>query len=412
MYYFLFALYLFFGCYIITRINFVRKAGIPIRIVLTLFLIKIFAGVFVGWISFKFSPVNDYSILNQESIKEYALIFSDPHEFFTNIFRSPYPNAYGGFFNSVGSYWNDLRSNIIIKILACCNILSHGNYYINSLFFNFFGFFGHVALFRLFSGIYKNKMWPVIIGCFLLPSTLYFSSGVHKDLIIFTMLGFYFYALYFSVIEKFTYRRLMIIFLSLVVILLIRNFIIIALLPASVTFILSERKRINPLISLAVIYFSGFMLFAVLQFFIPGFEPLKILIQKQSDFLDLPAATSQLVTHTLEPHLKSFFINAPWAFDHGFLRPYISENKGPFLFMLAVELLVYEILLITGFFQLRKVISKHSFVLSAQIFSITMLLIIGYIIPNIGSIVRYKSIYLPFILTPVLCSLKRKTAIL
>ncbi len=46
---------------------------------------------------------------------------------------------------------------------------------------------------------------------FLLPSALYFSSGIHKDLFVFTMLGLFLYALYFSVQQKFTPKRVIII---------------------------------------------------------------------------------------------------------------------------------------------------------------------------------------------------------
>ena len=40
-----------------------------------------------------------------------------------------------------------------------------------------------------------------------------------------------------------------------------------------------------------------------------------------------------------------------------------------------------------------------------RFFSFTVLLIIGYTIPVIGAIVRYRSIFLPFIITPVICNI-------
>jgi len=37
-----------------------------------------------------------------------------------------------------------------------------------------------------------------------------------------------------------------------------------------------------------------------------------------------------------------------------------------------------------------------------------MFLFIGYIMPNLGSIVRYRSVYLPFLITPMLCRIDWK----
>ena len=91
-------------------------------------------------------------------------------------------------FSSCDSFWNDLKGNIIIKLVSVFNIFSRGDYYINSLFL--------ISRFLwacyIVQGVYKiypgRAVW-VIIGCFLLPSTIYFSSGIHKDGMVFLMLA-------------------------------------------------------------------------------------------------------------------------------------------------------------------------------------------------------------------------------
>ena len=336
-------------------------------------------------------------------------MMSHPGEFLSNIFKSPYENKYAGFFNSIGSYWNDLRYNIILKLLAFCDIFSRGNYYINSLFFNFFGFLGPVALFRVFNDIYKNRKWAIITGCFLLPSTLYFSSGIHKDLIVFSMLGSFCYALYFSFTQAFTFKRSFIILISLIVVLFIRNFVAVALIPVSIAFILCIKKRTGPLLTFVSIYALIFLTLFLLQYLLPSFQPLKIITQKQTDFLNLPTAATQLKANMLQPDLKSFIKNIPQAIDHGFLRPYLWDTNGNFIFPFALELLFYELLFLFVLFKNRfRSISLDPFIIFAVFFAASMLLITGLIIPNTGSIVRYKSIYLPFLITPLLCSFSWK----
>jgi hypothetical protein len=255
----------------------------------------------------------------------------------------------------------------------------------------------------VFNEIYKNRKWAIVTGCFLLPSALYYTSGIHKDLVIFTMLGLYFYAFYFSLIEKFTAKRTLIIFLSFIVMGLIRNYVAIALVPVSIALIICIKKSTRPFITFVSIYAMIFLILLVFQLIYPSFQPLKIITQKQTDFLNLPTAATQLNSNVLEPDLKSFIKNIPQAVDHGFLRPHLWDTNGNFISLFALELFFYELLFVLYFFKnLFKSISLNPFILFGIFFAISMLLITGLIIPNTGSIIRYKSIYLPLLIAPVL----------
>ncbi|MES1224400.1 MAG: hypothetical protein ABUT20_53390, partial [Bacteroidota bacterium] len=231
-------------------------------------------------------------------------------------------------------------------------------------------------------------------------------SGMNRDLVILTVLGLFCYALHFSLQQKFTGKRFMIIIFSVIVMLLMRNFVAVALVPVSIAYILCSKRKINPLIAFLSTYAAIFLFVFVLQVLMPSFQPLKVISQKQSDFLDLPIANSQLNMNVLEPTLKSFMVNLPQAINHGFLRPYLWEGKGKFVLPLAFELLIYELLFLFILFKYRfKLNAGHPFVLFAVFFAVSMFIITGYIIPNTSSIVRYKSLYLPFIITPMLCNL-------
>lgn len=410
MYYLLFTLYFLVLCFLINRIPFIKNAELEKRLVVILFLLKISAGLLIGWMSATYYPQgNDYWNLNRHAWEEYQVLINDPKDFFTNIFYSHYPDKYGGFFNSFDSYWKDLANNIIIKALAICNILSRGNYYINSLFCNFFGFFGHVALYRVFIHVYKQKKWPVIAGCFILPSTLYFTSGIHKDSMIFTMLGLFCYAFYFSTRQRFTTKRILLLVLSVISILLIRNYVLVALVPAAIAMYIADRNE-RPLKTFAFIYTALLCLIILVTLIFPSSSPLKIITQKQKDFLDLPVATSQIATDTLQPTLSSFATNAPKAMEHGLLRPYVWEFPGTFLMLLAIELLIYQLLFLYMLTR-PKVFPQtyRPFIYFGIFLSLTLLLFAGYIVPNAGSLVRYRSLYLPFLVTPILCSIWQRS---
>ncbi|MEP6677117.1 MAG: hypothetical protein ABJA78_18290, partial [Ferruginibacter sp.] len=247
MNYIFFILYTALGCWLIARIKFVQRSGLKPATIRGLFIVKILAGAALGWMSIHFygnkPSDNDYWMINEESWKEYQLLLHHPKEYFSNIFHSPYSNGYSGFFNSLQSYWNDLKNNIIIKIVSVFNIFSQGNYYINSIFMNFIAFFGHVAFFRIFSNIYKERKLSIIVGCFLLPSCLYFSSGLHKDAVVFSAIGLFCFALYSGIIQKFTIKKIIVLVLCSIVLLLIRSYVIVLVIPATAAYILSVKKN-------------------------------------------------------------------------------------------------------------------------------------------------------------------------
>lgn len=379
------------------------------KLLVSLFILKAGAGLLIGWMSATYYPQgNDYWKLNRHGFEEYELLLKDPAKFFTSILYSPYDNNYGGFFSSVGSYWKDLANNCIIKILAVCNIVSRGNYYINSLFINFLGFFGHVALYQVFIHIFPSKKWLVILGCFLLPTTLYFSSGIHKDGIIFTMLCLFSYAIYFSVRQHFTTKRILLLLFSTLTILLIRNYVFFLLIPAAFALYLSSSQK-NVLKKFTILYAVLITLIILISLLIPSSSPLHILSAKQKDFTDLPVANSQLKMDTLQPDLSSFASNTPRAIEHALLRPYVWEFPGNFLMFPAIELLIFQLLFLLMLFKPENDPNVYRpFILFCFFFSLSLLLITGFIVPNAGSLVRYRSIYLPFIVIPILCNIRLK----
>ena len=375
---------------------------------MVLFLAKIIAGLAIGWISYNlYNTGNDYWDVNREGWKEYQLLLSDPKEYFTNIFKSQYTQGYGGMFDSFQSFWNDLRNNIIIKFLSVCNIFSRGNYYINSLFFNFFCFLGHVAFYRVFIQIYKKQQLAVIACCFLLPSMLYFTSGVQKDGIVFTTLGFLSYTVFKSLRQNyFSKKNLLIILLALTVLFLIRSYVLLNVLPALIIWILVAKFKRPVFKSFAIGYIILGLIF--FNFNVKNINPLKTVTQKQADFFTLPAASTQIKLDTLYPNFKSFLYNAPQAYNHLLLRPYLTELPAKSLLPINIELVFYQLFFILFIVFKRKKEEKETnpFILFGIFFTLTMFLFIGYIMPNLGSIIRYRSVYLPFLITPVICNIE------
>jgi hypothetical protein len=391
------------------RVPFLKNAGISSGTLLGLFLVKIFAGIAIGWIAIHvYGPGNDYWDTNDYAHEEYQLLQTNPFKYLINIFTSDYQGGYAGIFSSGNSYWNDLKGNIVIKLVSVFNIFSRGDYYINSLFFNFIIFFGHVILYRLFTKMFPGRQLLVIIGCFLLPSTIYFSSGIHKDGLVFLLLAVLIYSVYESLLKnRFSIKRILLIVVSLTLLFLLRNFICLALLPALFAWVVVARTKWPAIPVFAVVYLlCGLMIFNI-DTVAPKIKPLEVIIAKQTEYLKLKKAATQIELTPLQPTFKSFAVNTPQAINHIFLRPYIWELPVKSILLLSIELLGYQFLILLLIFFRRKEFDhiNKAFLFFVLFFIISAFLIIGYIVPNLGSLVRYRSLYLPFIITPILCYL-------
>ncbi|MBL7703321.1 MAG: hypothetical protein JNM14_13810 [Ferruginibacter sp.] len=410
--YLLFAVYLVILCSLMLRVPFIKNCGINSGTLLTLFLIKILAGIAIGWISIHiYGPGNDYWDVNDFAREEYQLLHTNPGRYFINIFTSDYQGGYAGMFSSGDSYWNDLKGNIVIKLVSIFNIFSRGDYYINSLFFNFIIFFGHIILYRLFIKLFPGKQLWVIVGCFLLPSMLYFSSGIHKDGVVFLMMAVIVYTVYQSLLKNaFSVKRILLISVSLALLFLVRNFVLLALLPALFAWILSAKTKWNAAIVFTAVYALSALIFFNISSINPEINPPAIITEKQAAYRSLPVAATQIELTPLQPTFKGFAANAPQASMHVLLLPYPGMQPNSLL-PFSFELVFYIFLLLRLFFFWRKkdIISDKAFLFFLLFFTFTVFLFIGYIVPNIGSLVRYRSLLLPLIITPLLCSIGWKS---
>ena len=408
--YLFFFIYLIVFCVIINNIPFVKKAGLGSTFIGFLFLYRIIGAVAIGWISYKYAPQSDYWYLHHEGILEHDILRSNPSQFFKGLSPINNDSQFSSFFSTTNSYWNELRNNIIIKILELLNFISFGNYYINALFINVFAFLGSIGLYRMLVHLYKVKNNLLIFCCFLIPTTIYFSAGIHKDAIVFGALGLYSFALYFMAEEGFSYKKLILFISSFLILVLMRNFLLLALIPATVGFLMSKKYRISHFKILIAFFILSIITIVITENFFPKFQPLQIITQRKTDFDHLKLANSQLDSFELKPTLSSFFKNSPIALNHGFLRPYIWETKNIFSFLLSVELFIFEVLILIWLFFCLKYghFKKQQFqpyLFYMILLAVIMIVTTGFIVPNYNSIARYRSLYLPYLITPILMNL-------
>lgn len=387
--------------WLLTKIRFVKNAGLSSRIIVFIFLLKAAAGLAAGWLTHGDAHSDTWNY-HQQALTEYKIFFTKPVEYFSNLFYTAYLYGYDGMLQSQNSYWNDLRDNLMIKLVSVFHILSGGNYYVNVVLYNFTIFFGCIGLYRVFIQVYQSNKWLTAAVVFLLPSVLFYSSAIHKDGLIMALTGVVIFNIWQSLNGGFAFKRVLFILPALLLIFFFRNYVVIALLPALTAWVIAEKKKYSPFKVFVLVYAAVLLFFFTVQYILPAVNLQQYAVQKQAGFFALEKGNTTIQTDTLQPAPVSFIKTAPQALQHALLRPFVTDMQlSKMLLPLSAELILYELLIIVFFLFRRKGFTFNTaFVLFSLFFALSVCLIIGYTVPVIGAIVRYRSIYLPFVMAP------------
>ncbi|HEV7333064.1 MAG TPA: hypothetical protein VGN63_18655 [Flavisolibacter sp.] len=399
-----FAAYLILFAWLVTKTRFFLASGLTRPQLVILFLLKVMAGILYGWIGVYYGELAqmvDTWAYHYESIAEYKILLSDPGQFFSSIFHNTYQDGYTKFLAVENSWWNDLKGNSFIKLMAIFNLASFGSYYTNVIFYSFLSLFGALGLYRVMRDQFPGNRLAIIMATFLVPSFLYWTSGLHKDGLIFLGLVMVIYPVYFSLKEnKLNFLRVLSILTGLLMVLALRNFVIIPLLPALFAWILASKLSIRPWAVFAGLYVFFAVLFFAAQYIHPRLNFPEAVVIRQQAFMGL-GGNSAVEVQPLEPTVGSFLANFPDAIALSIIRPFPSDVHHLLSLAAAAEINFLLLLALLCIICRKEKFRAPPFLLFCIFFSFSVLLMIGYTVNILGAIVRYRSIVLPLLLVPI-----------
>ncbi|MET0637802.1 MAG: hypothetical protein ABWZ25_17360 [Chitinophagaceae bacterium] len=406
MEYLLFVAYLIFFAWLVTRTKFFLASGLSKPQLVILFLLKIIAGIFYGWIGIYYgelAQMSDTWSYHSQGLVEYNILRTHPPEYFSNLFNNPYEHGLKNFFGSQFSYWNDLKSNVFIKFISIFDIFSGGYYYVNVIFYTYATFVGPIALFRVMNNLLPGRRIWVVLGVFFIPSFFYWGSGLHKEGLISMGISLIMYAIYFSNKQgRLNLQRFLLFMGGLLLLLILRNFVLMLIIPAIIAWILSNRKPVWTPYIYSGVYVICILLFFTSRYLIPDLDFPAAVVEKQQSFLRL-VGNSSIPFNVMQPDFGSFIASTPKAFAMAATRPYPSDISHLLSLAAAVEIGILLLLVVIFLlYRIPKPTASRTTLYFCFFFSLTMLLAIGFSVNNLGAIARYRSIVLPLIMTPLL----------
>ncbi len=296
------------------------------------------------------------------------------------------------------------ENQTIIRLNAVLMFVSLKTYFVHILFFCFLSLIGWLLLTNSILSFTDEKNSILALPVLLLPSVLFWTSGVMKEPLLVLGLG-----LLISGILDFGFRNTDLktgvkILIGFLVILLTKFFVLACLLPAVVAFLLFPKNE-NP-----VFVWSKYLVVTVVMLLVafnihslvPRINLLQMLVNKQTNSIkeaEYFKAGSRIEIPALKNNVVSILKTAVLGIWNTLFRPYVWETKNVMMLMSAAENIIVLTFLI-GFISASNWSDPKNINLFLLLttFSLSYFALVGMCTPVLGNLVRYRTPLLPIFL--------------
>jgi hypothetical protein len=126
------------------------------------------------------------------------VLFENPKGYFRLLMGDMSPEAFSAFNANTGYPWyrNDPSGFLVVRITSIFTILGFKNYFTTSILFAWVFFHGFWKLFLLLTRIYPKYHREYAFAVFFFPSVVFWASGILKDTVTLSMIGWLLYSMY------------------------------------------------------------------------------------------------------------------------------------------------------------------------------------------------------------------------
>ena len=298
-------------------------------------------------------------------------------------------------------------NHVLIKLHAFLLLFSRGFYPIHLLFFAFFSYLGTLTFNRFITNIFTPNNY-VLLGIFLTPSVVFFCSGTLKETVILVLIIAIINSSYYLG-KKFELTHLLILIISTYLLVILKVYILIALVPGLLSFLIFTFWKTKYWWLFSIFIHLSYLL---LLFTLPSINFLENLQLKQYDLVLVAHemhAGSRIEIPLLDNHFTTFLSNIPNALKNVFFLPSPSYENSFWMWLSTLENYLLLVLIVLGCTKLKYTNrSQRQFLTLVFSFSFLLALFIGWTVPIVGAIVRYKVILIGLLIPSLIALWKIK----
>ncbi len=314
-----------------------------------------------------------------------------------------------GQYDNIGTgLMESLANSLPVRITALVSFICFNSFIVINMFFGMCCGFLLMRVIRLL--VYKGDkiLAKMFFFSFLIPSFIYWSSGLMKDTICVSCMGIILFALFSFYYEK---RVLIVVpfVLSSVVLYISKPYIAVIFVPLMIIllYLLYIRQLKSKLLATFAMIATGITLFVIAVNSDTFNDVLEeninstVSLSENFKFQSENAEGSYFSYGEIDPSLSGVLKKAPVAISTVFFRPFPWEAKKfitilssleGFLFMLITIVLIFT----AGPYRFFKTLFTDPYCICFLLFILVFALFTGLSTPNFGSLARYKIPCLPF----------------
>lgn len=406
-----------FFVFVICKIKVFRKLGLAPKWLLLLFATKIIAAyaiVGVYQIAYDDHQKSDVFKYYYGGLALYSAIEDNPVDYFKMVSGICADEPQLEYYYDKADHWykawnygllNDNRT--VIRYNAILDLFTQGNLWLNLIISAFIAFCGAYFLALAMLGFCNGKRWIAVVSAFLVPSVLFWSSGMMKECIVMFSVGLLVFS-WTALCRKFTVLKLLIVIASAWLLFLAKFYVLLAMLPGMLMFAMPSKLGMKKLLVSSAVVFA---LVVTLFFFsgsIFGYDLVDTIVKKQHDFVNMVNTEanysgSNIEIKELEPTFVGFVSCLVPAYINTLFRPFVTEADSFIKLVCCAENLLFLLLFLYMCIRFKPIDNNQfRFILFTLCFMLVLYALIGMTTPNLGALVRYKIPVMPFLLCSML----------
>ncbi|HXC06024.1 MAG TPA: hypothetical protein VNZ86_14805, partial [Bacteroidia bacterium] len=315
-------------------------------------------------------------------------------------------------------FWFDQNAFSVVRFITPICLLAGKSYLATSILLGWVCYSGMWRMYLLFAEQFPKIKGELAFAVLFAPSVVFWGSGILKDTITISCVGWYSYGVYRYFIQK-NYRNmryLMAILVAGYLLVAIKPYILFALLPGSVIWLsyarlTSIRNKVFMIVALPVMgflaVFGGFFLLTQLDQYLGVYSINKVIDQAvvvQTDMKQEYYQGNTFDIGKIDPTIGGILSKAHLAIAATLFRPYLWDVRNVVMLISAFENtyilgLTLFLLFRLKFFGFFALIGKHPLLLFSILFSLFFAFSVGISISNFGALVRLKIPCIPYYLS-------------
>lgn len=386
-------------------------------------LVKLLGGLFFGGIYVFYYDGGDTTSYYECALAFVNLFWSSPSTFFEAYFGGGTAEIRSLFDNETGAplayiFFND-KTRVVSKLMVPFVFLGAKKYFLATLWIALLSYGGLWQLYRMFVFYFPKHFKLLALAILFMPSVAFWGSGMLKDSITLAATCYFVVATNDMVLRKNNLRsRLFKQVISAAVILAIKPYIIIILIPATLVWYFYSKIRsiknvyfrtvIVPLIY-AVILGGSYGLLTLFGSSLGRFsldEALNTAVIIQNDLKQEYYEGNSFDIGEFDATLPSIASKFPAATTAGLFRPYLWESRNLVMLLAGLENFFILVLSILALWRIpwraiRPLFSQYPVLLYSFVFSLLFAFMIGITTSNFGALVRFKIPLIPLYMAVV-----------